>query len=196
MTTQDKLAHLQEAAMMEARAQGNAIVSQHKEALEHVYEQHRIEALRQSDLRVKAEHTTARQQLSMAESKASLELKRELGETQARLKKQLFEEVNENLQEYMKTEEYKKLLIAYIKKAAAYAAGEETTIYINPTDADMKDYLEEYTGMTLTISREDFIGGIRAVVPGRNILIDHAFKGSLESEFENFAFKGGAGIGK
>ena len=31
------------------------------------------------------------------------------------------------------------------------------TIYINPSDADKKTYLEERTGMTLTISKVDFI---------------------------------------
>ena len=55
----------------------------------------------------------------------------------------------------------------------------------------LKDYLEEHTGMELTVSKEDFKGGIRAVLRGRNILIDHAFKGALESEYQKFLFRGG-----
>ena len=39
--------------------------------------------------------------------------------------------------------------------------------------------------------KEDFIGGIRSVIPGRNILIDHSFSGALEKEYEEFTFKGG-----
>ena len=127
----------------------------------------------------------------MASSKAQLELKREIGKTQMELKKKLFEEVETLLKEYMETEAYRRLLVEYIEKAAAFADGGEMTIYINPTDADKKDYLEEHTGMELTVSKEDFKGGIRAVLRGRNILIDHAFKGALESEYQKFLFRGG-----
>ena len=28
----------------------------------------------------------------------------------------------------------------------------------------LKEYLEEHTGMSLTVSKEDFIGGVRAVI--------------------------------
>ena len=58
-----------------------------------------------------------------------------------------------------------------------------------------KAYLEEHTGVAVTVSKEDFIGGIRTVVHERNILIDHAFKGAIELEYQKFVFKGGRGIG-
>lgn len=196
MNLREKTDHLQEAAMMEARLKADAIVNQHRDALEKVFYQHRQEAIRQSETRLKAEVTTGRQQLNLATTKAQLELKRELGKTQNELKKVLFEEVETLIREYMKTEEYTELLVAYINKAVKFAAGAATTLYINPTDADKKAYLEERTGMTLTISREDFIGGVRAVIREKNILIDHAFKGAIEREYNKFLFRGGAGIGK
>ena len=85
-------------------------------------------------------------------------------------------------------------VVTYIEKAARFADGKEMTIYLNPSDARWKDYLEEHTGMKLTISKEDFIGGVRAVIHERNILVDYAFKGALENESQKFSFKGGAGI--
>ena len=194
MTLEEKISHLQTAAMEEARAEGNAIMKQHEAALENIFEQHRIEAIRQSETRVKAEGVTAVQQLNMAMSEAQLQLKRDLSKTQKELKKKLFSEVEEMLQEFMQTEEYKRVLVQYIVKSAKYANGEAVTIYINPTDADKKEYLEEHTGMTLTVSKEDFIGGVRAVIHERNILIDHSFKGALENEYHNFVFRGGAGV--
>lgn len=194
MTLEEKISHLQSAAMEEARAQGNAIIKQHEEALENLLEQHRSEAIRQSDTRIKAETTNAKQQLNMAASKAQLDLKRELSKTQSELKDRLFTEVLDLVDCYMETDDYKRLLIAYIESAARYANGESMTLYINPSDEDKKDYLEEHTGMSLTVSKEDFIGGIRAVIPERNILIDHAFKGAIGNEYHKFSFKGGAGI--
>lgn len=195
MTVEEKLARLQEAAMEEARAQANAIIKQHEGTLTGVLNQHKDEANKQSDMRIKAEKINARQQQNMAVSKAQLELKREYGMRQKELKKKLFKEVEQKLQDFMKTDEYVKLLVAYIEKAAHFANGEELTIYINPTDADKKRYLEEHTGMKLTISKEDFVGGVRAVVHGRNVLIDHAYKGAVEQEYQSFVFRGGAGIG-
>lgn len=170
-------------------------MKQHEDALQNVFEQHRAEGKRQSETRIKAEGVSARQQLNMAMSKAQLELKREIGKMHKDLKKKLFHEVEQVLQDFMNTEEYRGLLVKYIEKAAQFAGGEEMTIYINPTDADMKEYLEEHTGMQLTVSKEDFIGGVRAVIHKRNILVDHAYKGALESEYQKFLFKGGAGIG-
>ena len=178
MTVDEKITRLQESAMQEARSKGNAIVEQHKKALTHVFEQHKAEALIQADTRIKAEKTSVKQQLGMANSKAALELKRELGAA------------------YMKTEKYQDLLVKYIEKAVAYSDRGEMTIYVNPTDADKKAYLEEKTGFTLSISKEDFIGGIRAVIPERNILVDYAFKGALEREYQKFAFGGGMGSGR
>ncbi len=195
MTLQEKTAHIKDAAMLEARMQADAIVGQHRKALENINEQHKAEILRQSETRIKAEVTLAKQQFAMAASKAQLELKRELGKTQKQLKKEIFREVEEKLQEFMKTEGYKRHLVSYVEKAAKFAGGEEMTLYINETDADKKDWLEEHTGMTLTVSKEDFVGGVRAVIHGRNILIDYAYKGALEREYQNFTFKGGTGIG-
>ncbi len=195
MTIEERISHLQSAAMEEARAEGNAIMKQHEDALLGVFDQHRAEILRQSETRVKAERVNAQQQLNMAMSKAQLELKRELSKTQKELKKELFEEVREVVQEYMKTEEYPRLLMAYIEKAAKFADGASMTIYINPTDEDKKEYLEEHTGMSLMVSKEDFIGGVRAVIHEKNILIDHAFKGAIEGEYRKFVFKGGVQVG-
>ena len=61
----------------------------------------------------------------------------------------------------MKTDEYKELLVAYIEKAARFRRrGTDLKIYINPSDADKKDWLEERTGLTLTVSKENFVGGV------------------------------------
>jgi len=195
LTLQERTEHLKDAAMLEARIQANMIVEQHKKALENINEQHRAEVTRQSETRIKAEITGAKQQLSMATAKAQMDLKQELGKTQKKFKKKLFQEVSERLHEYMQTEDYKRAMIGYIEKAAKFANGEEMTLYINPTDEDKKQYLEEHTGMTLTISKEDFIGGLRAVIHARNILIDYAYKGATEREYKSFTFKGGTGIG-
>ena len=194
MTIEEKIAHLQAASMEEARREGNHIIKQHKDALEKLFEEHRMEAVSQSQNRIQAESISAKQQLNMASSKAQLELKRELSKTQNQLKKELFTEVDELLADYMLTEDYRHLLVSYIEKAAKFANGEELIIYITPSDEDKKVWLEEHTGFALTVAKENFTGGIRAVIRSRNILIDYSFKSALETEYKDFLFEGGAGI--
>lgn len=65
------------------------------------------------------------------------------------------------------------------------------TIYINPSDAWKKAALEARTGAVLTVSKEDFIGGMRAVIHDRHILIDNSFSSSLQEEYDKFLFLGG-----
>ena len=50
MTIDERVAHLQEAAMEEARAKANAIVKQHEQTLTNVLNQHKGEANRQSEV--------------------------------------------------------------------------------------------------------------------------------------------------
>ena len=175
MTVEEKISHIREAAMEEARARGNEIIDQHQKALEGVFKTHKQEAVMQADTRIKTETASARQQLNTVTSKGQLKLRRQLSRVQNELKNKLFEEVREMAEEYMKTEAYKELLVSYIASS----------------DEDKKEFLEKRTGMTVTVSEEDFLGGIRSIIPGRNILIDHSFSGALEKEYEEFTFKGG-----
>ena len=138
MTVEEKISHIREAAMEEARARGNEIIDQHQKALEGVFKTHKQEAVMQADTRIKTETASARQQLNTVTSKGQLKLRRQLSRVQNELKNKLFEEVREMAEEYMKTEAYKELLVSYIAKAARFADGNPLTIYINSSDEDKK----------------------------------------------------------
>ncbi len=195
MKLDERLAYLQQAAMEEARAEANTIVKKHERRLSKVQAEHKDEMSKQAKIQVRTETIRAKQKRNIEVSKEQLKLKRAYGDRQLELKKKLFEEVRAKLSDYMKTPEYLDLLVRYIEEAKDFAGEDEMTLYLNPSDAHHQEYLEKKTNTKITISHEDFIGGLRAVIRERNVLIDHAFKGSLESEFESFMFKGGAGIG-
>lgn len=192
MTIQEKITHIREAAMAEARGQGNEIIENHRRALENIFETHRQEVSMQADTRIKTETASVRHRLNSAVSKGQLKLRRELSVVKNALKNDLFCEVRQMLEDYMKTDDYQTLLVDYIMKAAKFADGQPLTIYMNESDRDKKSLLEQRTGMKIMMSEEEFTGGIRAVIPGRNILIDYSFRGALEKEYEEFTFKGGA----
>lgn len=194
MTLEEKIEHLQTVSMEEARAEGNAIIDNYRAALEKVLKDHKEEAMLQSETRIKGETVNARQQLNQATAKAQLELKRKQGKVQQELKDKIFEEALGLIQDYMKTEAYEDFLIKCIRKAVEFADGEQMTIYINPSDEQKRFNLEDASGARLTVSAEDFIGGVRAVIRGRNILIDNSFKTQLRNEYDRFLFSGGDGI--
>ena len=51
--------------------------------------------------------------------------------------------------------------------------------------------LIQKTGISLQVSGEDFIGGIRAEIPHKNILIDNSFAANLDAMRKEFKFDGG-----
>lgn len=194
MTLEEKILNMQASSMEQARAEGNAIIDSHREALEKLFSDHKAEAIRQSETRIKAEATNARLSYNQATAKYQLELKRRQGKVQQELKDKVFEEAEQLVDEFMKTEAYDEFLFKCIRKAKKFAGKEEITIYINPTDEKKRAELEDAARVRLTVSAEDFKGGIRAVIRSRNILIDNSFKTQLRNEYDKFLFLGGDGI--
>ena len=194
MTLEEKLSHLQASSMEEARAEGNAIIDNYREALEKVLKDHKEEMRWQAETRIKAEQSNARHMLNQANARTQLELKRKTGKVQVELKDKIFKEAHMLVNEYMQTDEYEAYLVKSIRKATEFAPGEDMTIYINPSDEPRLSSLEKVTGTRLTVSSEDFIGGTRAVIRERNILIDNSFSTLLRNEYDKFIFSGGDGI--
>ncbi len=193
MTLEEKIAHLRTSSMEQARAEGNAIIDAHKEALEKVFEDHRAEALRQSETRIKAETTNARLSLNQAAAKSQLEIKRRQGKVQQELKDKIFEEVMGLVNDYMKTEAYGDFLVKCIRQEMHFAGKDPVTIYINPSDETNRPDREDATAVHLPVSAKNFIGGVRAVIRSRNILIDNSFRTQLRNEYDRFIFLGGDG---
>ena len=191
MTLEDKISHLQAASMEEARAEGNAIISSYREKLENVLEEHKETATRQANIRIKAEKVNARQHLNQTLAKSQLDLKRHCGKIQQELKDKVFKEAYELTLAFMRTKGYEDFLLSCIREALEFAGGEPIIIYINASDEERLGQLEKASGVSFTVSTEDFIGGIRAVIRSRNVLIDNSFKTQLLNEYSKFVFSGG-----
>ena len=192
---EEKITHLKTTSMEQARAEGNAIIDSHREALDKVFEDHKAEALRQSETRIKAETTNAKLALNQALAKSQLEIKRKQSKIQQELKDKIFEEAQDLIHAFMKTEAYDDFLIRCIRSAVRFAGTDPVTVYINLSDEKKKTALEDATQVHLSVSAEDFIGGVRSVIRSRNILIDNSFQTQLKDQYDKFIFEGGDGIG-
>ena len=111
--------------------------------------------------------------------------------TMEELKEALFGEVSTKIRDFMSTSEYETYLCRKIKEAQDFAENDEIHIFLSSTDRERLDALIQKTGISLQVSGEDFIGGIRAEIPHKNILIDNSFAANLDAMRKEFKFDGG-----
>ncbi|MDK2808533.1 MAG: V/A-type H+/Na+-transporting ATPase subunit [Clostridiales bacterium] len=186
MTIEEKLRVFYDTTIADATKQSEEIIKEYKLSLEKIYEDHKREVEEKATYTLSAECQKLVQEKNKDLSLQALEYKRLLSEKVESLKKILFDDIQTRLISYMQTEDYTNLLIHQVTEASKYAKQDEITIYINASDADKKEVIEEKTGTSVTISSIDFIGGTRAVIHSKNILIDRSFSSLFEEEKEQF----------
>ena len=191
MTTEEKLQHFTMYAMEEARNRSNTMLREYRDALEKIFQEHQEKKKRQADLEIKTETVRLVSQNNKQFSEAQIEIKRTLSKRQAELKEKLFVEVRDMLARFAETREYHQMLGKQLREAREFAGGEEIILYIDPSDAQYQYSIEAEVGAPVTVSTYSFLGGTRAVLPGRNILIDNSFETKLAEAKESFQLKGG-----
>ena len=180
MTIDEKLQHFYEVSIDEAKEDAAQAIQAHKENLSQMLEEHKQSQRQTADAQIKAEAEHVRREVNKALSAEQITLKRNWSQKQEEMK-----------QKFMQTPEYDDYLCRKITEASAFAEGDEIHIFLSAADKDRLESLKEKTGVSLTVSEEAFTGGIRAEIPGKNILIDDSFSTGLENMCKEFKFDGG-----
>ncbi|WP_448782094.1 V-type ATP synthase subunit E [Blautia sp.] len=191
MTIDEKLSHFYDITVEDARTKAAAILEEHKEALEKMTAERKALSEENAQAQIKAETANARREVNKALSAEQLTIKRDWTKKQNELKEKLFSEVKELLDSFTKTPEYETYLTGKIKEALAFAEDDEISVYLSPEDSALAEKLQQTTGVTIQIAKDSFLGGIRATIPQKNILIDHSFAGNFEAAYKEFKFDGG-----
>jgi len=186
MTLDEKLDHFYNSVIESATKQHLEIVEEYKKTLKKNYDERREAAQRKADAIYKMAIDNITRERNRKLSTLAMELRRKVLEKTEEYTELIFKDARLKLDVYMKTPEYIDLLTHLIIDAKDFAKRDAITVYINPTDADKQKILEEKTGVALTISDRDFIGGIRAVIPSHKILIDKSFKTRMEELKSDF----------
>lgn len=186
MTLDEKLEHFYSSVIESATQQNIEIVEEYKKVLKKNFDERKEAAVRKAEANYRMASDNIIRERNRKLSAESMEIRRKVLEKTSEISNQVFQEVGQRLEAYMKTSEYDSLLCAQIKNAKNFAQGDEITVYINPSDAQKISTLEEKTGVSLTVSNRDFIGGTRAVIPSRSILIDNSFLTKLEEAKSSF----------
>lgn len=191
MTIDEKLQHFYEVSLEEAREDAAQAIQEHKRLLSEKLEEHRQLSRQNAEAEVKAETEHVRREVNKALSAEQITLKRDWSKKQEELKEALFGEVSTKIRDFMSTSEYETYLCRKIKEAQDFAENDEIHIFLSSTDRERLDALIQKTGISLQVSEEDFIGGIRAEIPHKNILIDNSFAANLDAMRKEFKFDGG-----
>ncbi len=128
-----------------------------------------------------------RREINRAVSGQMMEEKKNFHAKQEEQKAELFAMVEEHIRAFRGTEAYIRLLEEKIGTARDFAGGEELTVYLDPEDEPLRGRLERETACVLTPAEKPFGGGIRAVIPAKNMLLDESFSEKLERERELFS---------
>lgn len=191
MTIDEKLSHFYDVTIEDAQAKAAGILEEHRKALAQMTEKHKADSQENAQVQIKAETANARREINKALSAEQLTIKRDWTKKQNELKEKLFAEVKTQLENFRNTPDYPAYLENKIKEALDFAEQDKINIYLSPEDSALLPDLVERTKAFITVSAEDFLGGIKATIPHKNILIDHSFAGNFQTVYKEFKFDGG-----
>ena len=191
MTTEEKLQHFYDVSMESAREEAQKALEEYRRALDDMFEEHKKEKEKSAELRLKLETENAKREINKALSAEQLHIKRKLSKKQQELREKIFIDLQAKLEIFRKSSDYPQWLEEKIKEAQNIADSDEIQINLSKIDENLKESIEAETGISIQLSEEPFMGGMRAVIPAKNILIDQTFLTMFESEKEEFNFDGG-----
>ena len=184
MTLEEKLENISQAAIEDATKQGDALIQEYQQDIDKAIKIHEEEIKKRNIAEYEYQYAKLEREKNKAISQAMLESKMTITKKTEELSEKLFELVKSKLSAYKETPEYESYLLKLIQSAVEFSNGNEITIYIHPSDASLKEALEKKSGKTITISTEEFFGGIRAIITEKNILIDESFATKISEENE------------
>lgn len=191
MTIDEKLQHFYDISVEEAKEDAAKAIEAHREHLAQMLEEHKSTRTQSAEAEVKAEAEHVRREVNKALSAEQITLKRDWSRKQEELKTDLFAKVRKKLELFMSTPEYLDYLRRQIREVKEFAGEDEIQISLSLDDKDIAEKVSAETGVPLSVSEESFVGGIRAAIPHKNILIDNSFLEGMESLRREFKFDGG-----
>ena len=186
MTIEEKLQHFREACMADAMAASEKILSDYKNALEKDFLDYQNSEIKLADMEVKTETTRIDKEINKELALEQIKLRMELSKKAAELKEKIFTQLDGRLADYQASPEYEALLDSQIERALKFAGDDEVKRYIDPNDEALVHGLSVKHGIDISISKYPFHGGMRAVIPAKNILIDNSFEKKIAEAKEKF----------
>lgn len=191
MDLEDKFAYFETQVNQQAQDIIDEQVNQYRATLQKDYDEFVKNPNQEFDAKFVNAKKDMRKELNKNISQSQIHLQRDLYLQEEKLKKTLFAEFNDAIQNYMQTDEYRNQLVVMINNLKDYAEKnrEELVVYINHSDQGMIETLLEETNANIQISDREFLGGVRGVLKDRQVLIDYSFSTLLANVEDSFTIK-------
>lgn len=191
MDLEDKFAYFETQVNQQAQDIIDEQVNQYQATLQKDYDEFVKNTNQEFDAKFANAKKNMRKELNKNTSQSQIHLQRDLYLQEEKLKKTLFAEFNDAIQNYMQTDEYRNQLVVMINNLKDYAEKnrEELVVYINHSDQGMIETLLEETNANIQISDREFLGGVRGVLKDRQVLIDYSFSTLLANVEDSFTIK-------
>ncbi len=188
MTIESKLKHFEDICTRDATEQCEKMVSDYVVSQEAVLKEHMAQSQKEAAFRIQTETEKLRRETNRKLSVSQIAIRRTESQKKEELREKIFSELRDRLACFMETPQYETMLKCQIRKAKEFAGEEEIHIYIDPADQERRNLLSIETGCDVRVSRYPFLGGTRAVILAKNILIDNSFETKLKEAEEGFQF--------
>ena len=165
-------------------AAAEKILSDYRSALDKDFADYQNSEIKLADMEVKTETTRIDKETNKELALEQIKLKMEISKKAAELKEKIFSQLEAKLATYQSSPAYEALLDSQIDKALKFAGNDEVKIYIDPNDEALAHKLSVKHG--IDISKYPFHGGMRAVIPAKNILIDNSFEKKIAEAKDKF----------
>ena len=189
MTLDEKLTNFTEYCVLAAKKKSEELILQQQTALDKDFEAYTVKSKEIADTQIKIEKENLEKKLNKELSNEQLHSKQLIGEARTELTDKLFVELSDKISNFINTKEYMELISSQIEYALKFADGDELIIYVDSTDESrLHELCARHQTDCIKISEHSFMGGTKALLPKKNILIDNSFAKKLETAKLRFMF--------
>lgn len=182
----EKLDIFYRAAMDAANRQSEAILDEQKQTYQREMSDYEEQKKKDWQEKKRQRETSLKREANRIVQEEMMQQKQAYHSAVEAKKQELFTAVEQRLVEYRHTDAYDRQLEKMVQKAVSLAGTEEAEIYLSPSDEEKRKLLEQRTRQRILIGKEEFGGGIRAVIKGKNILLDESFDRRLQEKREQY----------
>lgn len=189
MTLDEKLTNFTEYCVLAAKKKSEELILQQQTALDKDFEAYTVKSKEIAETQLKIEKENLEKKLNKELSNEQLHSKQLIGEARTELTDKLFVELSDKISNFINTKEYIELISSQIEYALKFADGDELIIYVDSTDESrLHELCARHQTDCIKISEHSFMGGTKALLPKKNILIDNSFAKKLETAKLRFMF--------
>lgn len=186
MELETKIQHFYEYTILDIDQRLKKEIADYKALLETQFEEFKKEAQENMQARESLEPEALKKSSRQELSKELLAQKHILAQKEAEYTEKIYNAVKDRLDAFKKTSEYPELIKKYIRDAIEFAQDDELTIYLDMDDAHLQKEMEAEFGREIRVSEYSFGGGLRALIPAKNILIENSFSTNLQEQMRSF----------